>query len=646
MEEKEKVLMSNKDNKIIKVLSVEDNPELATLMQKVLFQDKTYAFELEAVDCLSLGLKRLSEESFDILLLDLILPDSQGLDTFIRVHAQAPQIPIIVLTGLENETLAMEALRMGAQDYLVKGKFDILLLERCIRYAIERYENLEQLKRTKGALALSEVRFRNMIEKDADGIIIVDSNGVVRFANPAAEVLFSCKAEEFLGQLFGFPVVAGETTELDIVHGKAGKIIAEMRVVEMDWEGERAYLASLRDITERKRMIEELEQTRQQELQLKDQFLSHVSHELRSPLSVIHQFVTILSDRLAGDLNAQQDEFLEITLQNVNQLRTMIDDLLDVTRVGTGKLTFEPRVISIAEVVAETLETFQTTSIERGVILLADIPGVLPLIFADPQRLRQILINLIDNAFKFTPKEGTITVRAQAFDQDPNFLCMTVADTGCGINSDDTKNIFDRLFQGSNIIDNSRKGLGLGLYICKELVSLHGGQIWAESQTGGGSTFSFTLPILSLAKLFVSIPKDLLTGPMALIAVEIFPAGKRLLMGDDELIIQEVRNVLKHCILLDRDVLLPRVSSPKFGENFLIVACTEQKGAEALVRRIRGQITYCEGLQNTEFHITISFTMVNIPPKYNAMPWVHLAKYIFNSIEGKMKNGRIKEEII
>jgi len=88
------------------------------------------------------------------------------------------------------------------------------------------------------------------------------------------------------------------------------------------------------------------------------------------------------------------------------------------------------------------------------------------------------------------------------------------------------------------------------------------------------------------------------------------------------------------------------VSSPKFGENFLIVACTEQKGAEALVRRIRGQITYCEGLQNTEFHTTISFTMVNIPPKYNAMPWVHLAKYIFNSIEGKMKNGRIKEEII
>jgi hypothetical protein len=133
---------------------------------------------------------------------------------------------------------------------------------------------------------------------------------------------------------------------------------------------------------------------------------------------------------------------------------------------------------------------------------------------------------------------------------------------------------------------------------------------------------------------------------MALSAVEIFPASKRLLMGDDEVIIQEVRNVLTHCILLDRDVLLPRVSSPQSGENFLIVACTEQKGAEALVRRIRGQITYCEGLKNTEFHTTISFTMVNIPPKSSAMPWVYLAKYIFKSIERKMNNGRLKEEMI
>jgi len=122
---------------------------------------------------------------------------------------------------------------------------------------IEIVQDLTEIKRAEEMLQSSEANLRKVIEKDADGIIIVDSNGVVRFANPAAEVLFSCKAEEFLGQLFGFPVVAGETTELDIVHGKAGKIIAEMRVVEMDWVGKRAYLASLRDVTERKKAEEE-----------------------------------------------------------------------------------------------------------------------------------------------------------------------------------------------------------------------------------------------------------------------------------------------------------------------------------------------------------------------------------------------------
>ena len=122
--------MNKQNNEIIRVLLTDDNPQVVTLIRRVLAKDKTNTFELEVADCLSLGLKRLSEDRFDILLLDLMLPDSQGIDTFIRVQTQAPQIPIIVLTGLDNEVLAMEALRMGAQDYLVKGQFDILLLAR------------------------------------------------------------------------------------------------------------------------------------------------------------------------------------------------------------------------------------------------------------------------------------------------------------------------------------------------------------------------------------------------------------------------------------------------------------------------------------------------------------------------------------
>ena len=238
------------------MLLVEDNPGDFRLIQEM-FKESKANVELKWAKQLSTGLANLKEEMFDVLLADLGLPDSQGIDTFKKIHDQAPQIPVVVLTGLADDGLAMRALREGAQDYLVKGQIDSNLLIRAIRYAIERYENLEQLRRTKVALALSEARFRNMIERDADGILIVDGNGVVCFTNPAAEALWGLKAEELRGQLFGFPAVAGETTEVDIIRRGGETRAAEMRVVEMDWEGKSSCLASVRDITERKKAEEE-----------------------------------------------------------------------------------------------------------------------------------------------------------------------------------------------------------------------------------------------------------------------------------------------------------------------------------------------------------------------------------------------------
>ena len=244
------------EDKRIRVLLVEDNPGDFRLIQEM-FKESEANVELKWAKQLSTGLENLKEEMFDVLLADLGLPDSQGIDTFRTIHDQVPQIPVVVLTGLADDGLAMRAVREGAQDYLVKGQIDSNLLIRAIRYAIERYENLEQLRRTKVALGLSEARFRNMIERDADGILIVDSNGIVLFTNPAAEGLWGRKAEELQGQLYGFPAVAGETTELDIIRKGGETRAAEMRVVEMDWEGKRSCLASIRDITERKKAEEE-----------------------------------------------------------------------------------------------------------------------------------------------------------------------------------------------------------------------------------------------------------------------------------------------------------------------------------------------------------------------------------------------------
>ena len=247
------------NDKSTKALLIEDNEDDALIVREILAGAKGARFDLTWADRLSVGLERLAEGGINVILLDLSLPDSQGLDTCTAIHAQAPDVPIVVLTGREDTGLAVQAVQAGAQDYLVKGQIDNNLLVRAMRYAIERQQLLVELEqKTQELLQASETRFRTIIEKNADGIVIVDGNGLVCFVNPAAESLFGRQAEEFLGESLGLPVVAGETTEIDIIRRGGETATAEMRVVETMWEGESAYLASLHDITERKRAEEQL----------------------------------------------------------------------------------------------------------------------------------------------------------------------------------------------------------------------------------------------------------------------------------------------------------------------------------------------------------------------------------------------------
>jgi signal transduction histidine kinase len=240
---------------------------------------------------------------------------------------------------------------------------------------------------------------------------------------------------------------------------------------------------------------------RTNQMQFKDEFLSHLSHELRSPLTAIYQFVTILLDKLAGDLNPQQREYLEIALRNVKQLHAMINDLLEVTRMQAGKLQIELQQTSISEAILYAVNTLQETATTKGVRLTSQIEARLPRVCGDPTRIRQILIILVDNAIKFTPPNGTVKVKAGVFGEDPNLLLLEVSDSGCGISPDMTERIFERLFQTAHPTSAGRKGLGLGLFICKELVTRQGGQIWATSTLGHGSSFFVALPVFSLPNL-------------------------------------------------------------------------------------------------------------------------------------------------
>jgi signal transduction histidine kinase len=481
--------------KALQVLVVEDNAGDARLLQQMFSKEQPGSFQITHLLRMSEALVHLAKGGVDIILLDMGLPDGHGLDTVRRAQEVAPGVPVIVLTGLDDEKLAAEAMKEGAQDYLIKGQIESRALPRALRHAIDRH-----------------------------------------------------------------------------------------------------------------RMQAETDLIRVNQLQFKDNFLSHVSHELRSPLNAIYQFVTILLDKLVGELNPEQREYLNIVFRNVKQLQAMIDDLLEVTRGQGGKLTIELQRTSIAEAVADAVDTLQGAAAAKGITLSAHIADELPLVCADPTRVRQILIILLDNAIKFTPVNGEVKVRAQLLEQDSNLLVLKVSDTGCGIAEGMTEQIFERLFQASDPSQAGRQGLGLGLYICKELVLRQGGRIWATSTPGQGSVFSVTLPVFSMRNLLASTLEkpDRAPGALMLLVAQVdAPAGWQSDAARAEHS-QWARELLQRCLHSDEDVLLPKMGSSGVAELFFLVASTDPAGCESLTARIRQQFDERESLQKAGLVLSTS----------------------------------------
>ena len=371
------------------------------------------------------------------------------------------------------------------------------------------------------------------------------------------------------------------------------------------------------DVTERKQAEEALAQTRKDEMRFKDDFLSHVSHELRSPLTAIKQFTSILLGGVAGELNTEQREYQQIVLKNIGQLQAMIDDLLEVTRLETGKLTVEPERVSVANAVTDSFNTLQGTARAKGVTLSYDLPSDLPSAYADHTRLRQILIILLDNAIKFTPDGGAVTIRARLGPDDPHFVLLEVSDTGCGISPEITERIFERLYQVADGIQASRKGLGLGLYICKELVTRQGGDIWVKRGPQEGATLSFTLPVCSLDASIAPLLKNdkWPAASAALVVVETCLPGAWPSKESREEWLHEARRLLQRCLMPDLDVLLPNMSADTQGERFFVAAFADETGVAVLANRIRGQFERLLHLKQTGLTLSVSYSMLQPAPQ-------------------------------
>jgi signal transduction histidine kinase len=456
---------------------------------------------VNCVNRLSDGLASLKVETPSVILLDLNLPDSRGAETFRRVLEHSPNVPVVVLSGQDDEVLAMKAVHQGVQDYLLKSDISSKHLERAIRYAVERQA-----------------------------------------------------------------------------------------------------------------LLRALEISQKQQLEFKNQFLSHVSHELRTPLTCIHQYVTLLLDGLAGPIAPDQSDHLRTVLKSVNQLHAMIRDLLEATRAESGKLRIEPRCLALGDLVRQAVAMLKPTADEKRIGLEIGIDQRLPLVHADPDRVLEVLINLVDNAIKFTPPDGSVIVQASLVDADAGWVYLSVSDTGRGISPEAKALVFDRLYQDADSVDNNRSGLGLGLFICREIVRLHEGRIWVSSEAGQGSTFTFTLPVYSLAKLIAPVITDqgLLRRDFVLVRVEL-TALTSPPRGNWKEIWQQALETLRRCVYLDKDLVLPPMGTSGAAETFFVVASTDLQHSGVMTARIREQLERMPDLK-PKSGLTIMAATVELSP--------------------------------
>jgi signal transduction histidine kinase len=367
-------------------------------------------------------------------------------------------------------------------------------------------------------------------------------------------------------------------------------------------------------LMELRKALRELDRTRRQQLELKDQFLSHVSHELRSPLTVILQFVTIILDGLAGGMTPEQKEYLEIMHENALQLHKMIEDLFEITRMQSGKLSLEKRATDLAELVEKVVDSRQLNAREAGIQLNCRLGNALPYVYADPPRITQVVTNLVDNAIKFTPEAGNIHI---GVDRDPDLgrmLRVSVSDSGCGIDPEDFRRIFERLYQIQKCKESARKGLGLGLSICHDLVTRHAGKIWVESKVGQGTTFHFTLPEITVDKWMAQFVAslDLEGKELALARIVLFGGAKDKNEEMESNLIRQARTILdKH--LVNEYLVIPPSSCSVGDRALFVLGAVESNNPDELTLKVQSQLKNHLEITDGNFEFETYSNIVSIP---------------------------------
>ncbi len=557
------------------VLLIEDNPGDARYIRELLAESGPGTFKFDDADLLSVGLERLRVPGVDVVLLDLLLPDSAGIETFRTVHAAAREIPVVVLSGLNDEALALEAIHEGAQDYLIKGQTDGALLRRVLRYAIERGQLLaaEKAARAEAESARGQAeaaRQRATLLDEASELLaesldyeltlqrvaelmvrdlaryctieVVEPGGALRRVavasaepseqerlrpllnyppepgspHPAWRVLRTGHSEVLPSVADGILAAVARDAEhlavlrsLDLgsvvlvpmqAHGRMLGVIqlvwpASLAAVQSDLlEAARALAHRAALAVDNARLHRELEEA----MRAREAFFAAVTHDLRNPLSSMSLWVDALAltrQRVAaGTQAASVMERAVARLQDlVSRSVSLVDEVLDVSRLEVGRplalVRTEVDVVDLARLAVEARrgQTPHELRLESPEI---ELRGQW-----DANRLRRVLDNLLDNAIKYSPDGGPVTVRVIHEEPDgQQWAIVEVQDHGVGIPVADLPRIFERFYRTRNVAQRSR-GVGLGLWGSRQIVEQHGGSLSVVSQEGEGSIFTVRLPM-------------------------------------------------------------------------------------------------------------------------------------------------------
>jgi signal transduction histidine kinase/DNA-binding NarL/FixJ family response regulator len=530
---------------VVRTLLVEDNPGDARLLRELLSEVTTIRTRLLHSARLSDAVEILRNEPIDVLLLDLSLPDAHGVDTVSRANAAAPLVPIVVLTGLDDESIAVRAVSAGAQDYLVKGQVDGQLLGRAIRYAMERKraeESARRLLHEKAARAQAEEKRSRFLAEvsrtlaatldyeatlssvaklavpllaDCCILDLVQDNGIRRAALAFKDgletelprdsrALATASDEEPAVRALrtGEPVMLEDVSDpVRAALALPARIPSPRSVISLPLVARSRTLGAMTFVSSERpygyddvalagelagRAALAIDNSRL--YRAREEVLWVVSHDLRTPLSVMRGHIELM---LSG--SGTPDGLAAVDRAAAHMSR-LIQDLLDVTRLDAGTLSIQPRRLGINVLLEDAEEMLRPVAEANGLTLSTDEADGLRPLRADRDRVLQVLWNLVGNAVKFTPSGGSVTVSVLP---DGDMARFAVSDTGPGIPEKDLPRVFDRFWQATR---SDKRGAGLGLSIARGIVEAHGGRIWVDSVLHHGTTFSFTLPFDSAAR--------------------------------------------------------------------------------------------------------------------------------------------------